>query len=70
MTESSGLQLARDLKRAYTREALARGATSASASETPVLVVGMPRSGTSLVEQIIASHPLARGAGELEFWRT
>ena len=61
-------QLARDLKRAYTREALARGATSASASETPVLVVGMPRSGTSLVEQIIASHPLARGAGELEFW--
>jgi hypothetical protein len=28
----------------------------------------MPRSGTSLVEQIIASHPLARGAGEIEFW--
>jgi len=28
----------------------------------------MPRSGTSLVEQIIASHREARGAGELEFW--
>ena len=28
----------------------------------------MPRSGTSLVEQIIASHPSARGAGELQFW--
>jgi tetratricopeptide (TPR) repeat protein len=37
-------------------------------SLTPVLVVGMPRSGTSLVEQIIASHPAARAAGELTFW--
>jgi tetratricopeptide (TPR) repeat protein len=39
-----------------------------SASMKPVFVVGMPRSGTSLVEQIIASHPAAKGAGELEFW--
>jgi len=31
----------------------------------PVFVVGMPRSGTSLVEQIIASHSAAHGAGEL-----
>ncbi len=30
----------------------------------------MPRSGTSLIEQIIASHPLAFGAGELTFWPT
>jgi FkbM family methyltransferase len=34
-------------------------------SELPVFIVGMPRSGTSLVEQIIASHPRAHGAGEL-----
>jgi tetratricopeptide (TPR) repeat protein len=40
----------------------------ANASKKPVLVVGMMRSGTSLTEQIIASHPLARGAGELEYW--
>jgi len=33
--------------------------------ERMVFVVGMPRSGTSLVEQIIASHPRAHGAGEL-----
>ncbi|HWE98088.1 MAG TPA: sulfotransferase [Tepidisphaeraceae bacterium] len=31
----------------------------------PVLIVGMPRSGTSLVEQILASHPDVFGAGEL-----
>jgi tetratricopeptide (TPR) repeat protein len=34
-------------------------------SETPVFVVGMPRSGTSLVEQIAASHSRVSGAGEL-----
>ena len=31
----------------------------------PVFIVGMPRSGTSLVEQILASHPAVFGAGEL-----
>jgi tetratricopeptide (TPR) repeat protein len=31
----------------------------------PVLIVGMPRSGTTLVEQMLASHPEAFGAGEL-----
>jgi Flp pilus assembly protein TadD len=35
------------------------------ASELPVFIVGMPRSGTSLTEQILASHPQVHGAGEL-----
>jgi tetratricopeptide (TPR) repeat protein len=34
-------------------------------SERPVFVVGMPRSGTSLVEQILTCHPQVAGAGEL-----
>ena len=34
-------------------------------STRPVFVVGMPRSGTTLIEQVIASHPEAAGAGEL-----
>lgn len=34
-------------------------------SEVPVFVVGMPRSGTTMTELIIASHPQAGGAGEL-----
>ncbi len=33
---------------------------------TPIFIVGMPRSGTSLVEQILASHPNVVAAGELE----
>jgi hypothetical protein len=36
-----------------------------SPSELPVFIVGMPRSGTSLVEQIAASHSRVFGAGEL-----
>jgi tetratricopeptide (TPR) repeat protein len=35
-------------------------------SEVPIFICGMPRSGTSLVEQIIASHPDVFGAGELQ----
>jgi tetratricopeptide (TPR) repeat protein len=53
---------------AYPREALAKAQPGASDSAVPVFVVGMPRSGTTLIEQIVASHPAARGAGELEFW--
>jgi tetratricopeptide (TPR) repeat protein len=41
-----------------------------STSEQPVFVIGMPRSGTSLIEQIAASHPRVFGAGELRFWDT
>jgi tetratricopeptide (TPR) repeat protein len=37
----------------------------ASADATPVFVLGMPRSGTSLVEQILASHSGVAGAGEV-----
>ncbi|MGB9331768.1 MAG: tetratricopeptide repeat protein [Steroidobacteraceae bacterium] len=40
----------------------------ASVSELPVFVIGMPRSGTSLSEQILASHPEVFGAGEPKFW--
>jgi tetratricopeptide (TPR) repeat protein len=37
-------------------------------SERPVFIVGTTRSGTSLTEQILASHPAVCGAGELDFW--
>jgi tetratricopeptide (TPR) repeat protein len=37
-------------------------------SERPLLIVGMLRSGTTLAEQILASHPQAFGAGELTFF--
>ncbi len=43
---------------------------SDTTDDTPIFVVGMPRSGTTLVEQIIASHPQVYGAGELSILKT
>jgi tetratricopeptide (TPR) repeat protein len=57
-----------DMIRVYTPEQVNLTDGGDSASMKPVFLVGMPRSGTSLAEQIISSHPSARGAGELEFW--
>jgi tetratricopeptide (TPR) repeat protein len=37
-------------------------------SAKPIFIIGMPRSGTSLVEQILASHPQMFGAGELTWF--
>ena len=41
--------------------------TIVASEPAPIFIVGMPRSGTTLVEQIISSHPLVTGAGELGF---
>lgn len=50
----------------HDRALIERLQAGGSDSETPVFIIGMPRSGTSLVEQILASHPGVHGAGELE----
>ena len=49
----------------FTTEFLARGHGWGDPDTRPVFVVGFPRSGTTLTEQILASHPLVLGAGEL-----
>jgi tetratricopeptide (TPR) repeat protein len=53
----------------FTRDFFARHSAMGHADETPVLVVGMPRSGTTLIERILSSHPRVGGGGELRFWR-
>lgn len=53
------------LKEAFSREAMDALPRSKSDTRQPVFVVGMPRSGKSLVEQILCSHGEVRGAGEL-----
>ena len=57
-----------DMIEVYPRDSFAAVTREASNSSVPVFVTGMMRSGTSLVEQILASHPDARGAGEMSFW--
>jgi tetratricopeptide (TPR) repeat protein len=57
-----------DMIRVHQRDSFASMPPATTDSSLPVFVTGMPRSGTSLVEQIISSHPDARGAGELSYW--
>ncbi len=53
------------IREVFTAAFFAERAGLGEPSERPVFVVGMPRSGTTLVEQILASHPAVFGAGEL-----
>ncbi|MBC8285896.1 MAG: tetratricopeptide repeat protein [Nitrospinae bacterium] len=53
-------------KETFNEALFTRNQDGGSANETPVFILGMPRSGTTLVEQILASHPQVHGAGELE----
>jgi tetratricopeptide (TPR) repeat protein len=52
----------------FTSEFMRASQGASELSSKPVFIVGMPRSGTTLVEQILASHPHVFGAGELKFF--
>jgi tetratricopeptide (TPR) repeat protein len=54
---------------AFTPELFARLGGHGSNSDRPVFIVGLPRSGTSLTEQVLASHPRVFGAGETRLVR-
>ncbi|WP_119310122.1 tetratricopeptide repeat-containing sulfotransferase family protein [Cohaesibacter haloalkalitolerans] len=55
----------REIADTFSQSALEHLAGQGHPSDMPIFVLGMPRSGTSLIEQILASHPDVRGAGEL-----
>jgi hypothetical protein len=57
------------IMRAYAPDHFERTRRWGLETDVPVFVLGLPRSGTSLVEQILASHPQVFGAGELSFMR-
>ncbi len=59
------VELSERVMRAMSRQALRALPRAGEASDAPVFVVGMPRSGTTLIERIIDAHPQAAGAGEL-----
>lgn len=54
----------------FTSEYIKTHKSAGVPSEVPVFVVGMIRSGTTLVEKILSSHPEIAGGGELLFWPT
>ena len=53
------------MARSFDAGTIRRLAGAGHPSDRPVFIIGMPRSGTTLIEQILASHPLVHGAGEL-----
>ena len=53
------------MSQVFTRNFFDTHASTGLKTRRPVFIVGMPRSGTTLTEQIISSHPMAFGAGEL-----
>jgi tetratricopeptide (TPR) repeat protein len=64
--EAATLKRFERIQAAFTSELLQEKSGVGDASTAPVFVLGMPRSGTTLVEQILASHSKVFGAGELD----
>ncbi|HWD40274.1 MAG TPA: sulfotransferase [Fimbriimonas sp.] len=52
----------------FTPEIVAQAGQIGFDSELPILIMGMMRTGTTLVEQILSSHPMVAAAGEQSFW--
>jgi len=60
-------RLIQNIIQIFTRGALSQLQVNAENSDKPIFIVGMPRSGTSLVEKILSSHTDVYGAGELDY---
>ena len=57
-----------DAKRIFTRERMMELRTQGLRDARPIFIIGMIRSGTTLLEQIVSSHSQVVPAGELRFW--
>ena len=64
--EAATMALFDRIEQVFTRELIAAKAGGGDPARRPIFIIGMPRSGTTLVEQILASHPMVHGAGELQ----
>jgi tetratricopeptide (TPR) repeat protein len=63
--EAEALGMFRRVAAVFTPELMRSKDGSGDPSNLPVFIVGMPRSGSTLVEQVLASHPKVLGAGEI-----
>jgi tetratricopeptide (TPR) repeat protein len=60
----SDLRAVENLRSCFDKAFLDRWSNTGLPDRTPIFIVGMPRSGTTLIEQILANHPRVFGAGE------
>jgi len=63
--EATTLKQFDDIQATFSAEFMRRMSGNGYRSQRPIFVVSMPRAGSTLVEQILASHPMVFGAGEL-----
>jgi tetratricopeptide (TPR) repeat protein len=63
--EPAQLEMMKHIETVFTADLLRRTAGAGDPSDVPIFILGMPRSGSTLTEQILASHPRIFGAGEL-----
>jgi tetratricopeptide (TPR) repeat protein len=66
--EASVLNRLQRTRAVFSRDFMERHEACGETSHAPVFIVGMARSGTTLIEQILASHPAIYGAGELQLF--
>jgi len=67
--EPTRLALMRRIGEVFTPEVIRRARSAQDFGPRPIFIVGMPRSGSTLIEQILAAHPSVFAAGELEAFR-
>ena len=66
--EAATLKLFERIQSVFTAELIGRKSPECAPGDGPIFVFGMPRSGTTLVEQVLASHSKVFGAGELDLF--
>jgi tetratricopeptide (TPR) repeat protein len=64
-TPEDDLETMREIRRVYSADVF-KEASAGHVSAEPIFVIGMPRTGTTLVERILGSHSVVRSAGELQ----
>jgi tetratricopeptide (TPR) repeat protein len=64
--EAAAMALFDRIEEVFAAELVAAKGGQGDPSTAPIFILGMPRSGTTLIEQILASHPRVHGAGELD----
>ena len=65
--EASNIRMFNVMKAVVNRDSMSQVEQQGCPSDLPVFILGMPRSGTSLIEQVLSSHPEIYGAGELKY---
>ena len=56
-----------EIKNTFNKKLYDKYKNNENLDSSPIFIIGMPRSGTTLIEQILSSHPKVFGAGEVEF---